>query len=118
MKYKKRTWDSLENKWENITVETVKDYGLSATDTSHWRPNVSTIDLLGAKTTMLPKECYEFPDGKDTGERNYVIRSLGADRVEVDNAIEKLRQKTNENGKEIMKEYETYSGMTFTNDNE
>ena len=61
---------------------------------------------------MLPKECYEFPDGKDTGQRNYVVRSLGADRVEVDKAIEGMKNEYSRNILDLNKDYENYKNTT------
>ena len=60
------------------------------TDTSHYKPNVSKLNnIVGANNNG--GGLYEFEDGKDNGDRFYVLRSLSADRVDVDKEIKRMK---------------------------
>lgn len=78
MKYK--SWNREKQKWETVEIEKLK-FGKSRTDTSKYRPNVST--LTGAEGATDIKGEFDFADGKDDGTTNYLLRNKGLDIVEL-----------------------------------
>lgn len=62
---------------------------ISHTDKSHYKPNVNILNNLMGKNMSDITGMYDFKDGKDDGTRYHDVRDLGADRVEIDNAINK-----------------------------
>ena len=80
---KQRNYNTFTGEWEEYKKPNYKKYGKSETDKSKYRPNVSSLnDVIGATSTQININNYEFKDGKDTGERNYIMRSRAADITE------------------------------------
>lgn len=67
------------------------DFGESNTDTSTWKPDVSSIRAFLGNPNNKKKMLYDFPDGKDTGETvQTFIRSKGLDITEVETAEKRI----------------------------
>lgn len=83
----------------------LEDFGESNTDTSTWKPDVSTIRaFLGNPSSSKKTLLYDFPDGKDTGEFvQTFIRSKGLDITEIESAEKRVVQII-ENKKQLDKE--------------
>lgn len=80
---------------------------ISHTDKSHYKPNVNLLNNLVGNSNSDIAGMYDFEDGKDNGVRYHDIRDLGADRVEVDNAVEKAIKIGNNIKDKLNKEIET-----------
>lgn len=67
-------------------------FGDSVTDISNWRPELA---LIHSQSSALSGKrfLYDFPDGKDTGERiQTFIRGKGLDVTEIDRALDSVTQ--------------------------
>lgn len=86
-----RVIKSLNERYIGEKQNTKQHKWVSETDKSHYKPNVSrlNVDMSGAKAN---EGMYEFPDGKDNGDRYYTLRSLSADRVDKDIYIEQIKR--------------------------
>lgn len=72
----------------------LSDFGESATDTTTWRPELSIIHSQ-AQGASSKRFLYDFPDGKDNGERvQTFIRNKGLDVTEIDNALNTVAEST------------------------
>lgn len=66
------------------------DFGDSCTDISTWRPELSLIHAQSGSLSGK-KFLYDFPDGKDNGERvQTFIRGKGLDVTEIDKALDSV----------------------------
>lgn len=80
---------------ENVHWQMTKDFGATNTDTSMYRPDVSTVRAFagnphGSNMTGL----YDFKDGKDTGDRIMLyLRDKSLDVTEIDRIGEVLKSK-------------------------
>ena len=79
-------YDRNTNKFKTVERK-LEDFGKSMTDKSKYKPNVT--EIVGATSTEINPNNYDFADGKDTGERYYTLRNKSADVVEIDNYINK-----------------------------
>lgn len=70
-----------------------KDFGPSNTDKSFYVPQVATSrSTLGSGVSQNRVGVYDFPDGKDTGDRIQVLlRQKGLDAAEIDRIGEILK---------------------------
>lgn len=82
---------SISERYKGEKQNTKQSKWVSETDKSHYKPNVSrlNVDMSGAKADQ---GLYEFPDGKDNGDRYYTLRSLSADVVDKDQYIEQIKR--------------------------
>lgn len=70
-----------------------KDFGKSNTDKSFFVPEVASArSTLGSGTMPKSVGLYDFPDGKDTGDRiQSILRQKGLDVAEIDRIGEILK---------------------------
>lgn len=75
--------------------EMISDFGLSATDKSFFRPDVSSVRAkLGSLVAQGNGKVgvYDFDDGKDTGDVLMTfLRNKALDQTEIDNAFERIK---------------------------
>lgn len=106
------------NKYNNLFVgdpihQLCSDYGESCTDTSKWRPSISTVRaFLGNPGATRKSLQYDFPDGKDDGNviRTF-LRTKGLDITEIESAEKRITQivvDRVENAKLTKKQQEQY----------
>ena len=70
------------------------DYGESCTDTSKWRPSISTVRaFLGNPGATRKSLQYDYQDGKDDGNviRTF-LRTKGLDITEIETAEKRITQ--------------------------
>lgn len=92
-----------------------KDFGASNTDKSFYVPNVATArSTLGSGTMSNTVGLYDFPDGKDTGDRIQVLlRQKGLDMAEIDRIGEILKSQV-ESDKTSLKQIEEMEAKDIT----
>ena len=79
------------------------DYGESCTDTSKWRPSVSSIRaFLGNPSASRKSLQYDYPDGKDDGNviRTF-LRTKGLDITEIETAEKRITQIIEDHVKDV-----------------
>lgn len=77
-----KKYNTITEEWNEVKTKKFS-YGESMTDRTHYRPNVSILnDTIGNNGNM---GVYQFKDGKDNGERFYVMRSKASDITEKEN---------------------------------
>lgn len=73
-----------------------KDFGLSVTDKTSYRPDISSARAFAASVgagTSGKVGVYDFPDGKDTGDTLMTfLRSKALDVTEIDQVMNQLMQ--------------------------
>lgn len=87
------------NKYNNLYSSSpihqlCSDYGESCTDTSKWRPSISTVRaFLGNPGSSRKSLQYDYPDGKDDGNviRTF-LRTKGLDITEIETAEKRITQ--------------------------
>lgn len=89
-----------------IMIKTVRKW-ISHTDRSHYKPNVNLLNNVIGSSNSDIAGLYDFEDGKDNGTRYHDIRDLGADRVEIDNAIDSALKIGNNIRNKLNNEIET-----------
>lgn len=108
----------IVNKYNNVySGEPIhqlrSDYGESCTDTSKWRPSISTVRaFLGNPGATRKSLQYDYPDGKDDGNviRTF-LRTKGLDITEIETAEKRITQIVEdqvENAKLTKKQQEQY----------
>lgn len=83
------------NPFESQPVhQLLEDFGESNTDTSTWKPDISSVRaFLGNPSSSKKTLLYDFPDGKDTGDTvQTFIRSKGLDITEIETAEKRITQ--------------------------
>lgn len=91
----------------------VEDFGETNTDTSKWRPSISTVrSFLGNPGATRKSLQYDYPDGKDDGNviRTF-LRTKGLDITEIETAEKRITQiveKQIEDAKLTKKQKENY----------
>lgn len=72
----------------------IEDFGETNTDTSKWRPSISTVRaFLGNPGATRKSFQYDYPDGKDDGNviRTF-LRTKGLDITEIESAEKRITQ--------------------------
>ena len=84
------------NQFNNVSPihELLSDFGETNTDTTHWRPVVSLARASLASGMNSRKQFfYDYPDGKDDGNRiKTFLRSPGLDITEIETAEKRITQ--------------------------
>lgn len=92
-----------------------KDFGKSNTDKSFYVPEVANArSTLGSGTMPKTVGVYDFPDGKDTGDRiQTILRQKGLDVAEIDRIGEILKSQV-ESDKTSLKQIEEMEAKDIT----
>lgn len=92
-----------------------KDFGPSNTDKSFYIPEVSSArSTLGSGVSQNRVGVYDFPDGKDTGQRIQVLlRQKGLDLAEIDRIGEILQSQVDKD-KSVLSEIEKMEANDIT----
>lgn len=92
-----------------------KDFGESNTDRSFYVPDVATArSTLGSGVMSHSVGVYDFPDGKDTGERiQSILRQKGLDMTEIDRVGEILKSQVDKD-KSVLSELEQMEAKDIT----
>lgn len=82
---------------QNVHHQMISDFGLTNTDRSFFRPDISSARALVAGTADSRVGLYDFADGKDTGDRiQVVLRQKGLDPTEIDKIGQILKNRSDQ----------------------
>lgn len=95
-----KTWNTNTGKYEDYKAPKIH-IGEDKTDKSKYRPNVSKLNDMIGNAQPIDTSCYEFKDGKDNGERQYILRSPKADITEKQEYIKNVLAKGEASKKEM-----------------